>query len=478
MSLYSEADEKRRESIPQKRGLEKENYRSEWRRDYGRIIHSAAFRRLQGKTQLFPYFESDFFRNRLTHSLEVAQIAKSIAVRINNTQKFFKERENQIQLDITEIAGLAHDLGHPPFGHNGEKALDECMKKYGGFEGNAQTLRILTKIEKRQKKMGSSENGIDLNGGDQRLGLNPTYRTLASILKYDEQIPKERECGDIIKGYYYSESSIVDEIKLNVLGVREYNGTFKTIECQIMDIADDIAYSTYDLEDAFKAGFISPLDMIAIDDVLANEIAKEVSKTIKSEFGVQDVKDTIFEIFAGVFKESFNKLKKYINLSNYKSLIPLISEVFEATNSIANNGYLRTRFSSFLVESFIQAIQIKINDKYPPLTEISLKENKLIQMETLKRFTYAFLINSSKLKVAQYRGQEIVRRIFEALSDDSRHGYELMPEDFQDLYHSFKNVADKKRVICDFIAGMTDRYVLEFYGRLTSENPQTIFKPL
>lgn len=117
-----------------------QNYRSAFRRDYARLIHSAAFRRLQGKTQLYPGHESDFFRNRLTHSLEVAQIAKSIALKINEASDFF--RANPINVDLVEFAGLAHDLGHPPFGHNGEHALDYCMRDHGGFEGNAQTLRL------------------------------------------------------------------------------------------------------------------------------------------------------------------------------------------------------------------------------------------------------------------------------------------------------------------------------------------------
>jgi len=128
--------------------VEEKTHREPFRRDNGRLIHSAVFRRLQGKTQLFPCYESDFFRNRLTHSLEVSQIAKGIVEQINSTHQYFKK--NPIDRDLVETAALAHDLGHPPFGHNGEKALDDMMKEYGGFEGNAQTLRILTKLEKKK----------------------------------------------------------------------------------------------------------------------------------------------------------------------------------------------------------------------------------------------------------------------------------------------------------------------------------------
>jgi len=138
--LYTEGDVRRRLRIPGEGPSGSEPYRTPWRRDYARVIHCPAFRRLQGKTQLFPGSETDFFRNRLTHSLEVAQIAKSIAIRINSTNPFFSRPNFHINTDLVETAALVHDIGHPPFGHNGEKALDECMKKRGGFEGNAQTL--------------------------------------------------------------------------------------------------------------------------------------------------------------------------------------------------------------------------------------------------------------------------------------------------------------------------------------------------
>ena len=150
------------------------------------MIHSPSFRRLQGKSQLFPEQETDFFRNRLTHSLEVAQIAKSIAIKLNN------DLENdgdsyRIEPDIVEFAALAHDLGHPPFGHFGEEVLDEKMIDCGGFEGNAQTLRLLTRLEKRWI-IENTTFGIDKDGKDKRVGLDLTCRSIASILKYDCEI--------------------------------------------------------------------------------------------------------------------------------------------------------------------------------------------------------------------------------------------------------------------------------------------------
>src|ERR1700754_2120350 len=137
LNFYQSGDYGRLVEIPNSGSPEE--YRSPFRRDYARIVHAPAFRRLQRKTQLFPGFESDFFRNRLTHSLEVAQIAKSIAIKLNAQESDFFDEVGKIDTDLVEIAGLAHDLGHPPFGHNGEYALDRCMLRYGGFEGNAQT---------------------------------------------------------------------------------------------------------------------------------------------------------------------------------------------------------------------------------------------------------------------------------------------------------------------------------------------------
>ena len=239
--LYTEADRQREQETP-----EKAPYRSDFRRDYARLLHCPSFRRLQGKTQLFPGIESDFFRNRLTHSLEVAQVAKAIALRINLEYDYFKE--NPIDADLVETAALAHDLGHPPFGHTGEKALDDCMKDKGGFEGNAQTLRILARLEKKKRPEADKADGED-----PRTGLGLTHRTLAAVLKYDHCIKVQRDANaSLQKGYYQSEKPLVDRIKQSVIGSNSNVTKLKTIECQIMDLADDIAYSTYDLEDALN----------------------------------------------------------------------------------------------------------------------------------------------------------------------------------------------------------------------------------
>lgn len=457
--------------------------RSPYRRDYARLIHSPAFRRLQGKTQLYPGLESDFFRNRLTHSLEVAQIAKSIALRINSTF-LHGVRDLMIDPDICEFAGLAHDLGHPPFGHQGEEALDECMRDLGGFEGNAQTLRILSRLEKKVKEDGQ------ING--KRYGLNLCFRTLASILKYNRAIPlnsKDRPSGfeeHPLKGYYLSEEPLVEMIKDNVikLGYRE---DFKTVECQIMDIADDIAYSTYDLEDGFKAGFYHPTIFFTYPDQIYENVAHKVSKAINGEFTDNDVREVLFGIFSPIYEfneEEFLQVEledisePYLAFPKVRAISVLgniINNTVRASKLLGENGYLRTQFTASLVDNALSGVRFKLNEKYPSLSKVFLERETLIKVEVLKNFTYESQILSPRLKVAEYRGKEIVKTLYEVLKGND--GWRLMPSDFQQLYKGAVDPSVKARVIVDFIAGMTDKYAIEFYGRLKSEDPETIFKP-
>ncbi|AXY72462.1 dNTP triphosphohydrolase [Paraflavitalea soli] len=461
-----------------------ENYRSPYRRDFARLIHSPAFRRLQGKTQLYPGLESDFFRNRLTHSLEVGQIAKSIAIKVNSTIQDNDETW-RIDPDICEFAGLAHDLGHPPFGHQGEEALDECLREFGGFEGNAQTLRILSRIEKKIKGEGTSPNV------EYRYGLNLCFRTLASILKYDKVIPQvaeDREESDkdhAVKGYYFSEIELVQKIKQHVVG-SDFHGKFKTIECQIMDIADDIAYSTYDLEDGFKAGFYHPTIFFCYPNEVFENVAKKVSKAIKRPFSKEEVKEELLKIFSSIYKidqsifldaegdngEEYFALLKDKTTSTLGNIINL---AITASKNVAEDGYLRTEFTSDLVNRAVESIEFQPNFDYPAMSQVKLQEDTLIRVEVLKNFTFESQILSPRLKVSEFRGKEIVREIFHALTNNE--GWRLLPSDYQKNYHHFSDLPGKLRCIGDFIAGMTDKYAIEFYGRLKSENPETIFKP-
>ncbi|KAA0127309.1 dNTP triphosphohydrolase [Chryseobacterium sp. SN22] len=469
-----------------------QDYRTAYRRDYARLIHSPSFRRLQGKTQLYPGIESDFFRNRLTHSLEVAQISKTIGNFINNN--FLSDNEKEpINLDICEFAGVAHDLGHPPFGHQGEEALDECMRDNGGFEGNAQTLRILSKLEKKEK------SEILGNDSEFRFGLNLTYRSLASILKYDNEIPvkyndrKDSEKNKAIKGYYSLERDLVETIKEKVVG-EKFEGIFKTVECQIMDIADDIAYSTYDLEDGFKAGFYHPTAFFSYPENVFVNVAQKVEKALKKDenikkktFSPDEVKEILLTVFSNVYNyESIGLQLAEDEKGNHYIAIPkgvtqeamlsnIVNTVSRGSKSVAEDGYIRNAFTSDLINGAINDVKFILNEKHPSLSKVFLEESSRIRVEVLKNFTYESQILSPRLKIAEFRGKEIVKEIFKVLSQDE--GWRLMPSDYQTIHNHFKSKANKLRCICDYISGMTDKYAIEFYGRLKSENPETIFKP-
>lgn len=444
------------------------SYRSEYRRDYGRVLHSPSFRRLQNKTQLFPGYESDFFRNRLTHSLEVAQIAKSIAFKLKK-----ELQELEIEPDVCEIAGLLHDIGHPPFGHNGEAALDKCMISYGGFEGNAQTLRIITRLEKKEQP----ESIVDDDGTDCRVGLNLTARVIASVLKYDCKIPVVRnDDKPLVKGYYESEKEIVDKVKCCIIGNNKQKN-FKTIECSIMDLADDIAYSTYDMEDAFKAEFLTPYGMMAADNAVYRQIVDKLKKD-NIQATTDECRAEILGLFADVWHDLLEQQKQISAIDEdyeTKTLSNFLTS-YRYSISLAQDGYKRTQFTSYLVNSFIDGVKVNFDSKYPVLSKVYLDEKTKLRVNILKHFSYIALINSSRLKVAENRGHEIVTKMFERLNDKG--GYLLLPEDFQHLYCIMQDELGRKRLICDFIAGMTDRYAMEFYDRLFSDNPQSIFKPL
>ncbi|MYJ74477.1 MAG: dNTP triphosphohydrolase [Gammaproteobacteria bacterium] len=430
-------------------------YRSDFRRDYARLLHCPAFRRLQGKTQLFPGAESDFFRNRLTHSLEVAQIGKSIAMRVNSAYAYF--RKHPIDLDLIETAALAHDLGHPPFGHNGESALDDCMRRQGGFEGNAQTLRILARLEKKEIEP------------ECRVGLDLTYRTLAAVLKYDKRIPLRRRKPALIKGYYRSEADLVTRIKEHVAGTAKPSELppqgFKTIECQIMDLADDIAYSTYDLEDALKGGFVTPMSMIrAVGD-------DDTLDAVRRRTGLSD--DQIRTVVTGLWASQLENGGQPDDDDEDRPL-DTAAHIDTIFHNLAVEGTARTAFTSQMVNACVNAIAVEVDDRFPSLSRVVLRGALRDRVEVVKILTYLLVVNSPNLKSAEYRGHQIVKAIFEALA--APNGDLLLPKDYQ---RQLRDEPDpRERTICDFIAAMTDRYALEFFGRLYSEGPQTIFKPL
>lgn len=306
---------------------------------------------------------------------------------------------------------------------------------------------------------------------DLRAGLNLTYRTLASALKYDHLIPHVRSGDDpFVKGYYAEEADYIERIKQAVEPKwKERKSDFKTLECSIMDVADDIAYSTYDLEDSFKAGFLTPAHILASGTDLLDRVAHKVSTATKCPVDCNDI--------LGVFWDIFEVITEGITVDDRSQDLFNISRIVDRSNKLASSGELRTSLTSQLVAEFINSTRVELDEEFPALSRAYLTSTAHRKVEVLKHYTFEATIFSTRLKVAEYRGYEVVSRIFDALAGDK--GYLLMPDDTRDLYRKFEaNASARMRVICDFVAGMTDRFALEFYGRLHSDRPQSIFKPI
>src|SRR5450432_4221769 len=255
--------------------------RSPFRRDCDRVIHSTAFRRLKHKTQVFVFHEGDHYRTRLTHSLEVAQIARALA------------RQLGLDEDLTEALALAHDLGHPPFGHAGERALNACLQAHGGFDHNAQTLRVVTSLEHRYPDFD---------------GLNLTWETLEGIVKHNGPL-SERSGAPVGR---YREHGIP-------AGISEYNRThdlelwsFASLEAQVAAIADDIAYDAHDIDDGLRAG------LFGVDDLKVMPLAAEIIAETGRHYpdlddarrGAEMVRELISYLIGAVVAETRRRLER------------------------------------------------------------------------------------------------------------------------------------------------------------------------
>ena len=263
-------------------------YRSPFQRDRDRIIHSASFRRLKHKTQVFVNTEGDHYRTRITHSMEVAQIARSIAKHLN------------LNDDLAETLSLAHDLGHTPFGHAGEDSLNECMENYGGFDHNLQTLRIIMFLENKYLKF---------------KGLNLTIETLDGLLKHNGPI---------------EDLSLVKEL----IGLKNLNNRIKfnqsaSLEAQISAISDDIAYNNHDIQDGIRANMFTLTELIEINFFkdIYNSHKKYIKKNNKEILIYQIIRDSIDLMVKDLIKNTIKNLKtnkiKSIN-DIYKSKIPVV----------------------------------------------------------------------------------------------------------------------------------------------------------
>ena len=355
------------------------------------------------------------------------------------------------------------------------------MRSFGGFEGNAQTFRILTRLEKRLDNPSQLDPETSVpcwfkDGVEISVGLNLCSRTLASVLKYDKEINYvENRDGSFLKGYYPSESSVVKRIKRDVVG-NENCSSFSTVECQIMDFADDIAYSTYDLEDAFKGGALTPLDLLTVVNETLREVARRVQRDLGVPFSPEEAKQIIRDLFGFIAPSEPPKSKSKRKWQEW--YLTTLEKAYRASKEYSSRSFFRTSFTSALVGNFINAVQVKVNSDAPALSLICMEGRARKEMSVLKQLSYVLLIESSRFKIVSYRGESIIETIFNALGSDD--GYRLMPADFLEKYKQAQSAGQEalvRRVICDFIAGMTDDYAIEFYSRLQSERFQSMFNP-
>lgn len=474
---YTEKDTGRIYDIDIEKTLD-EPYRSPWSKDISRVIQTQYFKRLQGKSQMLPGQKSEFFRNRMTHSQEVAQLAKSIASKLNYDLKQGDETYF-IEPELCELAALTHNLGRPPFGHIGEIALNRKMKESGGFESNAQTLRVITKLAKKHYIPGTVfDTGVTKEGEDKRVGLNLTYRSLAAILSYDNVIPEKLDFDSddnvlIIKGHYEDELNVVKQIKRNVAG-NENIKNFQTIESQILQLAEDIAYATYDLEEAFKIGFIKPLDIISVPEYQLTLITEKINRNLNTEYSNTKVLETLNNIFADLFINPFETAKADLTQNEKNELFSSALRMSKASSdTLALNGYYRINFISKLIGHFVKNVAIKeINASAPALTRIYLPEHTQLEIEALKCCMYISQMESPQIKMVRYRGIEIVSQLFDHLC---KNGKELLPVDVKVLFDHSRNEMARKRTVCDFISRMTDSQAMDLYRRIETANPEIAF---
>jgi dGTPase len=451
--------------------LKHDGYVSAFAKDYARIVHSPSFRKLQGKTQLIPAGENYFFRTRLTHSLEVAEIATRIAHRLNNLPDL---GDYKLDYDLITCAALLHDIGHPPFGHSGEEALNEKMAEHElSFEGNAQTLRLVTRLENRL----GQRNPVAGVYEDPR-GLNLTVGTLAGILKYDKawQRPRGPLKGDpkIVKAYYPEERETVRLLKerLRVQGEQLY-----TIECQIMDFADDIAYSAYDLEDTLEASIVTPFDLPAVHEDMLGRITDDVNVQIAKRYGDRVItrKDVLREL-AKVFGTilDFAHPDNY-NMKRWLDRVVFVGRSHNEAQLHAKNPLLRRQFLETLIEGNIESVRADLDAQRPFMSVLRPQPDRLLTMECMKAFNYHKVIASRKLQIPHFRAKHIVKTLFDALCDDI--SGVLLSDIERAQLAKYKKRDDRRRmrIICDVIAGFTDREAVKLFNRLNSGNDMSVF---
>jgi dGTPase len=386
---------------------EPDEYRTVFQTDRDRIIYSSAFRRLQAKTQVFLSGEFDFYRTRLTHSLEVAQIGRSISSFLKQTSPFLNE-SFFIDPDLVEGICLTHDLGHSPFGHAGERTLHQLMKPFGGFEGNAQSLRIISETI--------------YPGLDSRRGMNSSRAFIDGILKYKRLFREDLAAPNqfIYDEQEYLRSFVLSEIDLSEIG--EPNN-FRSLECEIMDWADDTAYCLNDLVDSMNAGFLrfERVKLWAENQNLQGALARH-AETILSA------------IREGKAEARFSK--KIGSFIRCCSLVERSTPAFSITN--------RHRFG-LLVEPAVRT-----------------------EADFYKRLSQELVFDHPQLHQLERKARIILEGIFEAFAESylGTNTSRLLPESFDRIIRSQQDRRARARVLCDYIAGMTDGFAIRTYKRL------------
>lgn len=391
-----------------------DSYRSAFEVERDRVIYTAAFRRLQAKTQVFLSGEYDFYRTRLTHSIEVAQIGRSIC-------QFLKRKGDPlsdtffIDPDLVEASCLAHDLGHPPFGHAGERTLHRLMaKSFGGFEGNAQSLRMIVRT------IYSSDSG--------RRGLNPTRAFVDGILKY-KTLFSQLTGGK--NHYLYDE----EELLINwVLGGQDWpisltagteRNALRSIECQIMDWADDTAYSLNDLVDCINGGFLR----------------LETMEAWASQQELTSIESKALEILLDAIKSRRPEPVFGKKVGDYIHSVHL-----EHSNDFMSNLTNRHAFS------------------------LVVNENIRKEAEFYKKVARELVFWSPQLRQLEHKGDRILERIFETFLafaiDPKSVDFSLFPTSVEKSVLLENNPQQRARVMCDYLAGMTDGFAIRTYKRL------------
>ena len=416
--------------------------RNSFKIDRDRILYSSAFRRLAQVTQVVTAQEGHVFHNRLIHSLKVAQLARRLAESLLEEQPIIAEEVGGIDPDVVEAAALAHDLGHPPFGHTVEEELDECAIKHGladGFEGNAQSFRILTRL---------AIHRIDY------YGLNLTRATLNAVLKY----PWLRNINNT-RSKRFRKYSIYDSDRDAFLFTRSPEDTSQTVEASIMDFADDVTYSVHDLEDFYLAGLI-PLELLAVD---RDELARFVDEWLR-EFPDNEV--------AKVVKHDPYRFQNFLD-ATYNLRGQYRPGSFEQKAQIK-------RISSQLIQTYIKSIQLSL--EYGDRGYLILDRAREEELQFLQRIVWSYVISNPRLATQRYGQKRIIRTLFEVYleaihSDDSS----LIPIRYVKEYRELceqapKNLElEKTRMVVDIVASFSEAEAVLKYRRLTGISQGSFF---